>query len=48
MEHKTEHVIHKLIENGLFFRVNKEVLARHFLNDVLKTNVFELKKRRSL
>lgn len=43
MEHKTEHVIHKLIDNGLFFRVNKDVLARHFLNDVLKTNVFELK-----
>lgn len=42
MEQKIERAIQKLIDNDLFFRVNKNVLARHFLNDVLEINVFQL------
>lgn len=44
MEQKIERAIHKLIDNDLFFRVNKNVLARHFLNDVLEIDVFQLSK----
>ncbi|BCC62292.1 MULTISPECIES: hypothetical protein [Bacillus] len=42
MEQKIERAIQKLIDNDIFFRVNKNVLARHFLNDVLEVNVFQL------
>lgn len=44
MEQKIERAIHKLIDNDIFFRVNKNVFARHFLNDVLKIDVFQLSK----
>ncbi|EJV74082.1 MULTISPECIES: hypothetical protein [Bacillus cereus group] len=42
MEQRTEQAINKLIDEGLFFSVNKSMLARHFLNDVLEINVFQL------
>ncbi|WP_308665788.1 hypothetical protein [Bacillus sp. IBL03825] len=42
MEQRKEQAIHKLIEEGLFFNINKSVLARHFLKDVLEINVFQL------
>ncbi|HDR4448829.1 TPA: hypothetical protein QCQ08_001436 [Bacillus cereus] len=42
MEQRTEQAIHKLIDEGLFFRVNKSMLARHFLKDVLEIDVFQL------
>ncbi|UYX55845.1 hypothetical protein M3Y14_33030 (plasmid) [Bacillus thuringiensis] len=42
MEQRTEQAIHKLIDEGLFFMVNKSMLARHFLKDVLEMNVFQL------
>ncbi|KIP26660.1 hypothetical protein P4V71_25935 [Bacillus thuringiensis] len=42
MEQRKEQAIHKLIEEGLFFRINKSKLARHFLKDVLEINVFQL------
>lgn len=41
-EERAEQAIHKLIENGLFFSVDKGILARHFLKDVLGINVFKL------
>ncbi|KAA0786809.1 hypothetical protein [Bacillus sp. BB56-3] len=44
MEHRTEEAINKLIDEGLFFRVKKNKLARHFLNEVLEINAFQLKK----
>ncbi|OFD82687.1 hypothetical protein [Bacillus mycoides] len=43
MNQRTELAINRLIDEGLFFRVNKNKLARHFLNYVLKINVFKLK-----
>ncbi|AZJ24692.1 hypothetical protein CT694_35235 (plasmid) [Bacillus wiedmannii bv. thuringiensis] len=42
MNQRTEQAIHKLINEGLFFSVNKNMLALHFLKDVLGINVFQL------
>lgn len=42
MEQRKEQAIHKLIEEELFFSINKSKLARHFLKDVLEIDVFKL------
>ncbi|MFJ8219838.1 hypothetical protein [Bacillus cereus] len=44
MNQRTEQAIHKLIDEGLFFSVNKSKLARHFLEEDLGINVSQLKK----
>ncbi|MCU5276760.1 hypothetical protein ACQVTZ_26995 [Bacillus cereus] len=44
MNQRTEQAIHKLIDKGLFFSVNKSKLARLFLEEVLGINVFRLNK----
>lgn len=45
MEQRTEQAIHKLIDEGLFFKLSKSKLARHFLTEVLGMNVSQLNKK---
>ncbi|HHB2029036.1 TPA: hypothetical protein ACOQ5D_002508 [Bacillus cereus] len=44
MDQRIEEVNYKLIDNGIFFSVNKTQLARHFLNNVLEIDVCNLNK----